>query len=120
MVAHRRERRCDLRAVFIDCPASEGSLLGDPSDILGTKDTDQGQGNGPLPRKDRRVQHPLLQPIPLGDLFDEVRIETRSFPFCAFMTKNDTECRAFVCGDQMYEKIPADLIRRAAIRDVGP
>jgi len=61
----------------------------------------------------------LFNGVPLEDLIEEVRIENTSCPSCACMTGTDAACRALVCGDQTYEEIPADLIRRAALRAAG-
>jgi len=61
----------------------------------------------------------LFNGVPLEDLIDDVRIEKTSCPSCACMTGTDAACRALVCGDQTFEGVPADLIRRAALKAVG-
>jgi len=61
----------------------------------------------------------LFNGIPIEDLLDEVRVEMTPCASCSCITGTDASCRAIVCGEDTHEAVPADLIRRAALRAVG-
>lgn len=61
----------------------------------------------------------LFNGVPIEDLIDDVQIEETPCSSCACMTGTDAACRALVCGDQTFEGVPADLIRRAALKAAG-
>lgn len=60
----------------------------------------------------------LFNGTPLEDLLDEVRVETTPCVSCSCITGTDASCRAIVCGDEVCEAVPANLIRRAALKAV--
>ncbi len=61
----------------------------------------------------------LFNGAPIEDLLSEADIKMTPCVSCSCMTGTDVECRAIICGDETYEAIPADLIRRAAFKAVG-
>lgn len=61
----------------------------------------------------------LFNGISLEKLISDVRIEMTSCPSCSCMTGTETECRAIVCDDMIHEAVPAELIRRAALKAIG-
>lgn len=61
----------------------------------------------------------LFNGIPIEDLIDEASVGLTPCVSCSCMTGTDAECRALVCGDRTYEDVPADIIRRAALKAVG-
>ena len=61
----------------------------------------------------------LFNGIPIEDLIDEASVGLTPCVSCSCMTGTDAQCRALVCGDRTYEEIPADIIRRAALKAVG-
>lgn len=61
----------------------------------------------------------LFNGTPIEDLLDEAEVEMTPCVSCSCITGTDTECRAIVCGDETHEAIPADLIRKAALKAVG-
>jgi len=61
----------------------------------------------------------LFNGVPIEDLLDEVRVEMTPCVSCSCITGTDASCRAIVCGEDTHEAVPADLIRRAALRAVG-
>lgn len=61
----------------------------------------------------------LFNGTPIEDLLDEVRVEMTPCASCSCITGTDVECRAIVCGDETHEALPAELIRKAALKAVG-
>ncbi len=61
----------------------------------------------------------LFNGTPLEDLLEEVRVETTPCVSCSCIAGTDASCRAIVCRDETHEAVPADLIRRAALKAVG-
>jgi hypothetical protein len=61
----------------------------------------------------------LFNGIPIEDLIDEVSVGITPCISCSCITGTDAECRALICGDRVYEDVPAEIIRRAALKAVG-
>lgn len=61
----------------------------------------------------------LFNGTPLEDLLEEVRVEMTPCASCSCIVGTDASCRAIVCGDETCEAVPADLIRRAALKAAG-
>lgn len=61
----------------------------------------------------------LFNGIPLEELIDGMTLTKTPCASCACITgKDDVECRAVEYGGELYEAIPADLIRKAALKAV--
>ncbi len=61
----------------------------------------------------------LFNGIPIEDLIDEVSVGITPCISCSCITGTDAECRALICGDRVYEDVPAEIIRQAALKAVG-
>ncbi len=61
----------------------------------------------------------LFNGIPLEDILRDTTAAENACPSCSCLTGIETSCRTIEQGGTIYEEIPAEIIRRAALLVAG-
>ena len=61
----------------------------------------------------------LFNGVPLEELLDGATADENACASCSCLTGSDTSCRTVQYGGSVYEDIPPELIRRAALKALG-